>query len=360
MAIPAELRVETIMAAFEKFASEPQSKLAKYFSPMGAENGGNFVKYDVLEYNRAMLDMVAYDAKAPLTDYPVRTVVSFEAPTYKQRIDILPSLLKGVRDVGSLSNSQQATIARAVRQCALNLERRQNWLRAQWLTGGACLSSAGVAPIEPTGIVYLDTRFGKTSTPQAISLGFTASHIDAGATASWATAGTDIKADIDAARVAIMADGGVDARRIILNSKAMGYIYNNTGSGEKSEIYKAMYDKSGEFTNLWGYEFDVIDEVLPFDATSMATDTGATGYIKAIPDEVVIITTADNMAAGRYMIECEPSDVNAPSNARGAFAWQDGDWEHPHVPQFGVEWTGAPAIVNVDSQYIYTKVTDTS
>lgn len=359
MAIPVALRPEVMIAAFTKY-KEFANPLAKYFTPLGNPEAGNIVKYAVKEFARGMAPQVPYAAKAPEGVMPTRSTVVYEPPTYKEKITLPPELLKHVIEHGTLTASQEAQVADAIAQCRLNMERRWAWLQAQWLTAGALLSSAGVAPIEPSGTVYLDNRFSKTSSPQGIALGFAAAHLDAGVTASWATAGTNIKKDLDAARRVIRRACGVDANRVIASSLLRDYIEANTGSGTRSEVKKTQFDTTGEFGSLWGYDFDFIDDQVPFDSASMATDTGATGMVNMIPDNVVILTTPNNTLAGRYMLECEPSDAKAPPGARGVYVWQDGDWQHPHTPEFGIEWTGGPMIANPDSTYIYTKNTDTS
>lgn len=363
MAVPVELRVETLLATYEKYANY-DSKLAKYFPAVGAENGGNFVKYDVLAYNRSLAPMVAYGARAPKGAMPVRSQVAFEPPTYKESIAFEVEMLKSVRDVGKLTASQQAQVGRAIRQLRLNFDRRKDWLRAQWLTAGQLLTSAGVAPkatsVAGADTVYLDSRYSKTSTPQAIDLGFTASHCDGVVAASWATATTNIKADLDAWKLLIAQDSGVDATHVITNSTVMAYIEACTGSGTRSDNYRQEYDETGKYRKIWGYTFDVIDDQWPFDSLSMATDTGATGMVSLIPGKMLILTSLDNVAAGRMMIECEPSDVRAPQGARGMFMWQDGDWQHPHVPEYGAEWTGAPAITIPDATVVVPDVTSTS
>ena len=199
MAIPAALRPDVMIAAFTKL-NQYASPLAKYFTPLPNPEAGNVVKYGVKEFRKSMTPLVPYSGKAPVGDMPTRSQVIYEPPTYKEKIPLPPELLKHVVEFGTTTASQEAQIRDAIAQLRLNMERRWDWLRAQWLTGGALNSSAGVAPIEPGGTVYLDNRFSKTASPQGISLGFTTAHLDAGVTASWATAATNIKKDLDAAR----------------------------------------------------------------------------------------------------------------------------------------------------------------
>jgi hypothetical protein len=73
-----------------------------------------------------------------------------------------------------------------------------------------------------------------------------------------------------------------------------------------------------------------------------------------------ILTSANNDACGRYMLECQPSDMRAEEGARGAYVFQDDDEQHPHAPTYGLEWTGAPQLQNPDSTYVFDDVTSTS
>jgi hypothetical protein len=359
MAIPAALRSEVMLAVFAKHNTFI-NPLEKYFTVKGNPDEGTMIKYGIKDFGQGMTPQVPYGGRAPVGNMPTRQTVTYEPPTYKEKIALPPQLLKHVVDFGTLTASQEAQVSDAIAQTRLNMERRWAWLQAQWMTGGALLSSAGVAPIEPSGTVYLDNRFSKTASPQSISLGFTPAHIDAGVTASWATAATNIKKDLDIARRAIRKASGIDATRVIGSSLLRDYIEACTGSGTRSEAKREQFDLTGEYASLWGYTFDFIDTMVPFDALSMATDTGATGMVNMIPDNVVILTTENNLLAGRYMVGCQPSDALAPPGHRGVYAWRDEEKEHPHTPSWGIEYTGGPILINPDSTYIYTKNTDTS
>lgn len=358
MAVPMELREEVLLAAFEKY-SNYTSPLAKYFPAFPSPGASNTIAYDVLDFNRAMTPLVSYDATAPISGMPARTKVAFEAPTYKEKINVPASVLRMARDVGRLDNVQQAIVARAIAQMRLNMERRWDFLRAQWLTAGALLSSDGEAPTVPDGTVRLDTRFGSKTTPLGIKLGFNPTHIDTAVAASWATADTDIKGDLDAAAEVIMRDSGLQANRVICNSTVFSYILKCTAY-TKSEWAREQIDRTGKLNIIWGYEFDVIDLAWPFDSLSMNSDTGGTGLVKLIPGNMCILTVANNDAAGRYMVECKPSNARAPEDARGAYMFSYDQTEDPHNPVYGIEWTGGPMLAVPDSTYIFTDVTNTS
>lgn len=349
------------MGLYERFGSVA-TPLAKYFPAVGSPTSSRYVAYELLTFDRALGHLVPYGSKAPVAAGPTQTRVVYEPPTIKDKIPLDIEFMKSVRDVASLNPNQQAYVARMIRQVRMSLEYRQEWLRAQWLTAGALLTSAGVAPSTATfGTVYLDYAAALNSAPMSVSLGFTASHLDSVVGASWATAGTDIKGDLDAARTQIALDSGLDASRVILNSVTMKYIYANTAA-QKSDWFNDQLVRFGRITEAWGYTFDIVDTYLPFSSETMATDTGGVGLVKTIPNNVVVLTVPEtqNEAAGRSMVEVAPDDANAPEEARGFYPFVDGDWQHPHVPEVGYTFTGGPTLQIPDSTYVFDDVTSTS
>lgn len=359
--LPSELREENLVGLYTMFANY-DSPLAKYFTPQSAPGTGRSIAYNVYEYRRAMSKLTSYGGPVPRGKMPVRYKCTYEAITTQEAMDLDVDTLNNLVEAGTKSANGQAQLSTAIRQVRLNIERRLDWLRAQWLTAGACLSSAGVVPIEPTstGTAYLDYPELADTTPLAIPLGYSSSHIDAGVTtASWATSTTDIRADLEAATTKVANDSGVTAKHVILNSKTFGYITRNDDVLSSINMANTIA-ATGTVTGLWGYTWDVIDLMLPFESETMETDTGGTGMFKAIPDDLVIVTTADNIAAGRIMRECKPGDYDAPDSARGIWPFSDKSEAFPHEPTVGFTWTGGPEIGVPDATYIYTKATDTS
>lgn len=357
MSVPAELRSESLIGLYERFGNVA-GPLAKYFPSVGAENSSRYVAYDVLTWARNLGQLVPYGSKAPVGLAPAQSKVVYEPPTIKDKLPLDIEFMKSVKDVGNLAPNQAAYIARMIRQTRMGLDNRLEWLRAQWLTGGALLSSVGVAPVVPSGTVYLDYAAGASSGPMAVSLGFTAGHIDSSVGASWATASTDIRADLEAARTTVSLACGLDASRVIINSKGMGYLLGNTAA-QKSTWFNDQVTRFGRITELWGFTFDVIDNYLPFSSTTMATDTAGLGMVKSIPDNVVIVTVPEgqNDAAGRSFVECAPDDAKSDPGARGFYPFVDGDWQHPHVPEVGYTYTGGPTLITPNSTYVFADVT---
>lgn len=361
MAVPAELRSESMIGMYERYGNIA-TPFAKYFPTQGAANTSRYVRYDILKWSRELGHLVPYGAKAPVAAPPSQQKVVYEPPTIKDKIPLDIEFMKTVCDIQSLNPNQQAYVGRMIRQVRMNLEWRKCWLQAQWLTGGALLTSAGVAPSTTGfGTVYLDYASLIDTGPLSLSLGFTSTHLDSVVGASWATAGTDVKGDLDAARTVIFQDSGLDARRVILNSTTANYIEKNTAA-QKSDWFNDKLVQDGQITSLWGYTFDIVDDVWPFSAESMQTDTGATGLVKMVPNNVVILTVDEgqNEGAGRAMVECAPDDAQAPEGARGFYPFVDADWQHPHVPEVGYTYTGGPMLAVPDSTYIFDDVTSTS
>jgi len=355
MAIPVELQPDVLMAGFEQ-THGLAGKLAKYFPFMAMPGAGVTVSYDVLEYQNRLMPWVPRGGPAPAKSGATRTSVTLEGITLKAMLPLSAEELKDMRDVGTRARAQRENaVARAVRQLRLDMERTWEFLRAQWLTGGALVDSSNAVPGAADGTVYLRPDAHAIDSPLSVSLGLSATHINATVAASWATAATDIKANLDTARSLIAADTGIDANRVVLNRTTMGYIDHNNDA-MASDYAKNELARQGTLRTLWDYEFDVMDDAFPI-STDLFNDTAGTQ--KLIPDGVVIVTTADNNVAGRAMLECEAVDAKAPSGQKGVFFWTDEQGEHPHAPRPGVEWSGAPMIQNTDSLYIFTDVTAT-
>ncbi len=365
MALPDELKPQVLSALWTKFNSFAPF-LTRFFPSLPNRAPGASIMYDVYTYQRRMAALVARNAPAPRGQMPTRSRIATDAITMKEELEPdLCELLDGVAPGSLVDSAREVLVANALRQIRLNFDRRLEWLCAQWMTGGAMLSSNGVPNVEPSGTIYLDWGSVADSMPLSFSAGFQATHIDAGASASWATASTDIKGDLDDARLINMRDSGVETWDVLMNSATYKYLINNTFA-QKSLVKNDQVAENGYIRNLWGYTFHIYDGGwYPNVANSATTDeetmaSGAGTYYKYIPDNVVIIFSADNVASGRYMLECSPSDADAPPGARGLYGWADKSPVHPHNTVYGLEWTGLPVIMNPDAMYIYTKVTDTS
>lgn len=353
---PEQLQPQVLTGLFEQFGTL-DSPLAQFFTPMPNTGTGAEIKYDLYQYHRHLARLVSRAAPAPREDMPVRTRVSFDGITMKEAIepDII-SLLDNAAPGSLTEPARDRLIASAVRQIRLNQDRRLEWIRAQWLTGGALLTSAGVSPNVPAGTIYLDYGSVALATPLSVPGGFSATHIDTAVAASWATTSTNIRADLDAARLINLRDSGVDTRLVMLNSATMEYIMLNTAAIQ-SELVRGQIATGGQLKELWGYEFFVYDGMWMVDSHTMADTAGELDYY--FPTGVVVITSRDNAACGRKLIECAPSDQKADKGIRGVYAWEDEDPVHPHAKQYGLEWTGCPVIENPDSTYIYTCITQT-
>ncbi len=352
---PTELSPIVLQGLYQRFTSF-DSVLSQFFSPVPNPVVGNKITYDLLDFRQDMARATPRHAPAPKMRMPTRGQVYIQAPTYKQQIEPEIVSLLDSRAAGSLSESaREQMIANAIRQIRLNHDRRQEWLRAQWLTGGAMLTDAGVVPGAANGTIYLDYPAVDSTEPLTVASGIDSDHITATVGASWAVAGTDIRGDLESARRTILQASGVDANLVLLNSTTMDYLYGNTAAMQ-SEFIMTQVARYGRLRELWGYEFLAYDRGFQV-APEMASTAGTAALF--IPDNVVILTSRDNTACGRELIECSPSDLDAPQGSRGVYAWQDRDGQHPHHVQYGLEWTGTPAIKNINSMYVWTDVTAT-
>jgi hypothetical protein len=273
-----------------------------------------------------------------------------------------------IRRAGSLSEGGfQQEVNRAIRQLRLNYDRRKAWMQAQWLTFGSLLSSVGVVPTTATnidGTVYLDYETVSDATPIKLTLGITAAHSDASVAVSWATSTTDIEGDLNRAAAVVEAASGVSPRLVLMNRQTWRYIMINDlleqsikfADGRAFGTLRTGGGPGYDEYSLWGYRFRVTNTTFPIRAESMASAAG-TQYL--IPNNVVVMMPEDNDTGGRYMIECNPSDANAPSEHRGLWTWVDTGAEHPHLPTYGLEWHGGPALMNPDTNYVFRNVTQT-
>ena len=349
---------------YTRFA-EYAPALAKYFDAVGALGPSNAISYDILDYQKAMSNLVAYGSPAPSGKMPSRATVNYQAVTTKEKLDLPVELLRNIREPGTVATvNAQAQIARAILQTRMNIERRVEFLCAQWLTAGALLSSAGVFPnnaeVSGTGTAYLDIPTLANTTPLSVNLYYTSTHLDGAVAASWATTTTDIKGDLDAGKRIIIRDSGVQGPFVVIcNSTTFGYVLKNDYVQNSVTAANQIVD-AGTLERVWGYTWDVIDAELPFNTETMATDTGGVLSTPAIPDNMVILTTSNNVAAGRVLRECAPDDQRASAQDRGIYAFSDEAAEHPHDISAGYTYTFGLEYGNPDASYIFADVTSTS
>lgn len=357
--LPAELAPQVLLGLWEKFAATSPFLLRTFFPPQPHIPEGIHIQYDIYSYNRGMAALTPRFAPAPRGVMPVRQRVAFDAITVKEELEPeLAAMLDGTAP-GSLDQSnRERAVATALRQIRNRLDNRLEWIAAQWLTGGALLSSTGVPTTTPTGTVYLDYDPIANNAPVSVNIGLQSSHVASHVTSSWETSTTDIFADLEAARETILEDSGVDARCCLMNSNTFRRTLLVNDMVRESEYVKAQIARDGYLSNLWSWEFLTYDGVWYPSAATMAADSVTPQ--KLIPDDVVIILSRDNVASGRALIECSPSDAQAPPGHRGVYAWEDRQPAHPHNVVYGIEWSGCPVMMDPDTIFIYADVTSVS
>jgi hypothetical protein len=359
--IPEELRAENMVGVYTRFANYA-SPLADLFDTVPAPGPGHQISYDILDYRRALAKLRAYGGPVPKSKMPSRAKVTYEALAIGDAMELPIEILNNLREPGSLSVSAQGQVARSIRQCRLNMERRIDFLRAQWLTGGGLLGSGGAFPngSEVNGTAYLDYGAIANSAPVSVNLQFTSTHLDGAVAASWATSTTNIKVDLDAAQEVIAQDSGIeDADLLIMGQTVYNYLLQNDDV-MSSEMAANQIVATGKLNTIWGYKVKVVKGYAAYDSETMNSDTGSVGVTKLIPDKMCILTTSDNAAAGRVLRECKPDDANAPDGARGIWAFSDENPEYPHDVTSGFTWVGGVEYGNPDASYIFADVTSTS
>ena len=359
MAVPNELQPQVVEKLYETFV-EVDGPLAALFPPLPMVAEGVDMKYDVYEFGNHIARHTPRHSKAPRREGGSGKTVHYQGMTLKGSLNIPPQLLDA-RQWGSMdSNTREVLVARAVRQLRRDNDVRLEWLRAQWLTGGALLSSTG-SPVTNNladGYVYLDYYANAASAPVPVTLGFAAANINATVASSWAnTLCTSIQTDLQHARDVVSEAMGIVPNLVIMNSNTMAYLRINTYLRDTDEAKSQLF-KYGSIREMWGFKFMEINSKWPADYDTMAGTAGtdaATFYY--IPDNVVIVTSDDNDACGRNMLLCSPSDQKAPRGVRGAYAWTDEEPEHPHEYVPGLEWNGGPVMGVPNSVKLFKDVT---
>jgi hypothetical protein len=354
-----------MLETFVRFADQ-DAPLSKYFPRRDNSLSGSVVKYDVLQYQERVHGGTARGGPAPVGVMPIRGKVTMEGVTIKEKLPLDPEVLKDMVDVGSLTETQrEAEVGRAIRQLRRNMDSTWQWFYANMLTAGALCDADNVAPpadmTAVNGHFYLWYEGMEIHTTLDVDMFWHGGNIDDAVARSWADPEADIKGELDAARDWIAINGGVDANRVILNPTTMGYIHANN-MAQDSNWAKDQYAQRGTFRELWDYTFDVIGTTYGAwgaDVSPRRFNIANSARLRLIPDNLVILTTANNEDAGRAMIDCEPIDTRAARGARGVFLWTDEDPEHPHGLTPGAEWTGIPMCKNPNASYVFTDVTNT-
>lgn len=361
---PTELRPEVIQGVLEKFSQFDEFG-AQFFPEVPNSAPGNIIKYDVLEFSRLMADHVAYGARAPLHDLPRRATVAYEALTIKDSIRLTPEDMKLLRDVGSTTrNQRESLVGRATRQSRLRMDRRREWWRWQMLTGGALLSATGTVPGSADGNIYFDYPAAAPNAPLGFDMGATATHILANVpgSTSWADPSANILGDLEYIAGLIEQDAGIGKSDLVvlMNRNTHQYVLNNN---EVQNLVQAggrtrdQVETNGLIEEVWGFSIKVYGATWQINPETMNDAAGTEYYI---PDNVVVVCARDNEVAGRQMVACEPSDLNAPAGARGWYVWNDTDPDHPHYQTPGVEFTGGPTMIWPDTWAVYKNVTVTA
>jgi len=358
MAVPNEIQPQVISQLYESFV-DVDGVLASLFPPLPNNIEGIDIIYDVYTYGKRIARHVPRHAHAPKREPGSGKAVHYQGVTLKGQVNIPPQLLDARQWGGYDSNTRETLVARAVKQLRRDNDVRLEWLRAQWLTGGALLSSTGAPSVGiGDGNIYLDYYAEAASAPIALSLGMDSDHINATVAASWATTTTDIQSDLIEGREIVSRDTGVDANLVIMNSNTMGYIRSNLMVRDTDEAKSQLF-KYGAIREMWGFKFMEYNAQWPVDTDTMVNAAADPTAYYFIPDDLVIVTSDDNAACGRNMLQCSPSDQKAPRGVRGVYTWTDEEEEHPHAYAPGLEWNGGPIMAVANTLKIFKDVTST-
>ncbi len=178
--------------------------------------------------------------------------------------------------------------------------------------------------------------------------------------ASWATAATRIKPQIDAANKVVRDAYGVDCRILRMNSVTFNNtLLTNTEFGTWAAKHERIVDElltTGRIeSGFFGYGVEIVDDV--YDSTGQ--DAVAT-LAKFIPDNQVSLVAANPALTRPTLYECPPEDagITAPPGLTG---WYSGAWTIPNPPGIGlvVNYTFLP-VRRIPAWYTWADVTKTS
>ncbi len=249
-------------AAVEQFKYGNETRLVDFFCPGPAQRiNGEAFAYDIEKASANVATPKASDAPskrvalAPMGQVAGRCIVVAEHK-------MLPgALLAGLREPGTRRTNAQAQIARELRDLDRRRARFRNLAVAQMLTGTLTIAEDDVK-------AAVDYKVAGTHKPTA--------------QASWATAETDIPADLDAWIDLVEKDSGFTPTHAWCNRSVMKYLMNNTKVKDflGTADYKAQIGRDGYITSFHGLTWHI------YGATYTPKGGSATRYI--LDDKVIL------------------------------------------------------------------------
>lgn len=348
--VPLGLRITAIRRLIETCGAVPDL-FTDYFPTTNLGHPGIQLDYDYVAHSRARPRIVSRGAPPVYVDPDPLTVVSQQGETVRPGTRIGAEEYKDYRRWGSedVARGREAITTRTA-QLQRTLQYHKNWLRAEGLQGIKHFRPPSAEDIHYTELLLCSTTY--------INAVVTAAWNTAAATAAAAATNlANIRTDIETA-ITAMFNGCVSVDpsdiRIIMNAVTLGYIEAQAMVAQAASGFAELWGQIQRDTHirtLFGYILDMRRETYVHPITGAST--------KYIPDNVVIITTTQNAAIGRELVECEPCHVDAAPGLYGTYISTYEDNEAPGGFRISAEWTGLP-VIGVDAgQYIYSDVTAT-
>lgn len=293
-ALPGILEPLAMLQTFQKFDTAVSMPFGDLFATVPNTGPGNTVAIEVYEYGREVATINIRGADPHRVDRPTRTVQVAKAISLSESIPIPAGVIKDLRAPGEW---QQANGEREVARCLLELrnrvDRRKALLQAQAVKNSLSFTLPGnIAETVSMGM----SAYNAVTHP----------HGDA----SWATAGTDIVADLIYYKKLVAQRAGVNLTRMFLNSNTAKYLFDNTALAAYWQASPAAMNiaVTGQLPPIWGIQPVIVDD--GYDASGTFTDY--------MPDNAVVLapSAADSPA---QIVECEPQSLLAPAGYKGLF-----------------------------------------
>lgn len=333
--LPAELTAQGLLDWRENFGSD-DFFFADYFEPDRNPVIGNSVAWRTDDMSRDIAKVVAYNAKGELRDVPATTHYSTVAPTLREKSEIPPEFITWLV---SQEDNTQAAGQRKVSQAQRNLvnlvyRRHESW-RSQVYTNS---------------LTY--TQAGHTVT---VTVGIPSAHLPATVTASWATVGTNVLADLRAAMRTVQEDSGETPDTLIVGGLVMEMFLRNTDilALISDQLKTGLGERGTRGFRIPGVDLDVFEV-----NTGYVPDGGS--FTNFVADNSCIMCPADPNVTGLKLIECRsPDDRAGGEEQRGLWthAWQDE--EPPASTWVHAEHTGMVVCENPRTLWRWTNVTAT-
>lgn len=311
MALPAELTPRGLASWRENFGAD-EFMMAPFFDVERNTVVGNTVSWRTDDMSRDIATVVAYNAKGAHRNLPATTHYSTVAPTLREKSEIPPEFITWLNASNDLIQAAgQQKVGQAQRNLVNLIDRRKESWRSQVFTNTLTYTQAGHTV--------------------SVTVGIPSAHLPATVSASWATVGTNVLADLRAAIRTVEEDSGVRPDTIIAGGLVIEMFLRNTDIlALISEQLKAGLGERGtRGFRIPGVDLDVFE-----NNTGYVPDGGS--FTKFVANNSCILFPASTVDNGLRLMECRSPDPRAGGDEqRGLWthAWEEDEppastWVH--------------------------------